>query len=124
MSTAISDGTTAVAYSAGRIERAVDGEQAIQRFAESAEGFFDVILMDVNMPKKDGLTTTREIRTMHRLDAAVIPIIAMTAATFQEDRDKAIKSGMTGFLPKPFDVGQLYQVLEDIRRGKGETSIS
>lgn len=102
------------------VERAADGEEAVRRFAERPEGYFDIILMDVNMPKKDGLTATAEIRSMDRSDAAKIPIVAMTANTFLEDQNKAAESGMTGFLPKPFDVDQLYRVL---RRAKGEMEI-
>ena len=69
--------------------------------------------MDVNMPIKDGLTAAQDIRTLKRSDAQTIPILAMTANTFQEDRDKAVQAGMTGFLPKPFDVEQLYNALEN-----------
>ena len=69
--------------------------------------------MDINMPVMDGLAATRAIRSMNRTDARTIPILAMTANTFQEDRDMAAKAGMTGFLSKPFDVDQLYQALLD-----------
>ena len=62
--------------------------------------------MDVNMPRKDGLTAAREIRALDRPDDAVL-ILAMTASTFQEDRHRAAACGMSGFLPKPFDVVQL-----------------
>ena len=63
------------------------------------------------MPLKNGLLATEEIRAMQRADANIIPILAMTANTFQEDREKAMATGMTGFLYKPFDVNQLYQAL-------------
>lgn len=95
------------------VDRAQDGQQAVELFAKSSEGFYDIVLMDVNMPIKDGLTATREIRALDRPDAAAVPIIAMTANTFQEDRDRACECGMNGFLPKPFDVLQLYQTLRD-----------
>lgn len=94
------------------VDRAADGQQAVDLFAASAEGAYNVILMDVNMPIKDGLTAAREIRALNRRDASTVPILAMTANTFQEDRDQAAASGMTGFLPKPFDVEQLYKALE------------
>lgn len=94
------------------VEWVNNGEQAVKRFAERPIGFFDIILMDVNMPIKDGLTATKEIRAMNRPDAATIPIVAMTANTFQEDREMASESGMTGFLSKPFDVAQLHIVLQ------------
>ena len=69
--------------------------------------------MDSNMPGKDGLTAAREIRALDRPDAAAVPILAMTASIFQEDRDRAAACGMSGFLPKPFDVVQLYQLPRD-----------
>ena len=95
------------------VERAVDGEQVVRLFADSPEGYFAVILMDINMPNKDGLTATREIRALPHPDAAAVPILAMTANTFQEDRDRAAAAGMSGFLPKPFDEQQLYQAILD-----------
>lgn len=94
-------------------DRAQNGQEAVELFAKSEAGFYAVILMDVNMPGKDGLTATREIRGMNRPDAATVPILAMTANTFQEDRDRVSECGMNGFLPKPFDVVQLYQLLQD-----------
>lgn len=95
------------------VERAADGRQAAELFAHSPQGYFDVILMDINMPVKNGLEAAREIRAMARADARTVPILAMTANTFQEDRDQAMAAGMTGFLPKPFDVEQLYRALQD-----------
>ena len=79
----------------------------------------DIILMDVNMPVMDGLAATREIRALNRPDARTVPILAMTANTFQEDRDQAQAAGMTGFLSKPFDAQQLYRALGDAARGRG-----
>lgn len=94
------------------VERAENGQQAVELFSSHPKGYFNLILMDVNMPVKDGLTASKEIRAMDHPDAASIPILAMTANTFQEDRDNAKEAGMTGFLPKPFDVGQLYDALK------------
>lgn len=95
-------------------ERAADGRQAVNLFTRHPAGYYDLILMDVNMPVMDGLQATAEIRAMDRDDAAAIPIVAMTANTFQEDREKTQEVGMTGFLPKPFDAAQLYEELEKI----------
>lgn len=94
-----------------KVERAADGKQAVKLFGDSPQGTFDAILMDINMPVMNGLEAAREIRRMSRDDAPVVPILAMTANTFQEDRDQAAEAGMTGFLPKPFDVEQLYKIL-------------
>lgn len=96
-----------------KVDWAKDGRQAVELFANSPEGFYAIVLMDINMPGKDGLTATREIRAMKRPDALVVPVLAMTANTFQEDRDRAVECGMTGFLSKPFDVAQLYRMLRD-----------
>lgn len=95
------------------VDRAADGQQAADLFAASREGFYNAILMDINMPVKDGLTASKEIRAMGRTDARTVPILAMTANTFQEDRDVAFNAGMTGFLSKPFEVEQLYQILAE-----------
>lgn len=93
------------------VERAVNGQQAADLFAGHPEGYYDLILMDINMPVKNGLEASCEIRAMERPDAKTVPILAMTANTFQEDRDQAFRAGMTGFLPKPFDVAQLCEAL-------------
>lgn len=96
-----------------RVERARDGQQAVEAFFSRPAGWFHLILMDIQMPVKDGLTACREIRSGDRSDAGTIPIIAMTANTFQEDRDNAAAAGMNGFIPKPFNVEQLYEALGD-----------
>lgn len=95
------------------VKRAANGLQVVELFAQSKEREFDAILMDINMPVMNGLEATRKIRAMQRADAKGIPILAMTANTFQEDRDEAVSAGMNGFLPKPFDVDQLYEILLD-----------
>ncbi len=91
---------------------AEDGQAAVERFSASAPGTFQAILMDIQMPKLDGLEATRRIRSLARPDANV-PIIAMTANSFQEDIDAAFAAGMSGFVTKPLDVQYLYTVLAD-----------
>ncbi len=93
------------------VERAANGQQAVDLFRDHREGYYNLILMDINMPVKNGLEATEEIRSLPRPDAAGIPILAMTANTFQEDRDMALAAGMTGFLSKPFNVRQLCDAL-------------
>lgn len=95
------------------VDRAKDGQQAVDMFAKSSDGEYNAILMDINMPEKDGLTAAVEIRKMNRKDSLEVPILAMTANTFKEDREKAVEAGMTGFLPKPFDADQLYKAITD-----------
>lgn len=90
--------------------RATDGQKAVELFLASAPGEFQVILMDIQMPIKDGHEATREIRASGRPDAN-IPIIAMTANSFKEDEAAAWAAGMNGFVPKPVDINQLFFVL-------------
>lgn len=93
------------------VDRAANGRQAVEMFKNNPEGTFNAVLMDINMPVMDGLTAAREIRAINRADAVTVPILAMTANTFQEDRDNAYQAGMTGFLPKPFNIQQLFRIL-------------
>lgn len=97
--------------------RSADGKQALEQFAQSQVGEFQVILMDIQMPEMNGLEATRAIRVMDRPDAATIPIVAMTANTFREDVDAAMDAGMNGFIPKPLDVNFLYRLLRDLLHG-------
>ena len=94
-----------------KVTKAADGQQAVEAFAASPVGGFDAILMDVMMPVRDGHETTRAIRAMDRPDAKTIPIFAMTANAFTEDRRKALESGMNEHLPKPIDPDTLYRLL-------------
>ena len=94
-----------------KVTKAADGQQAVEAFAVSPVGGFDAILMDVMMPVRDGHEATRAIRAMDRPDAKTIPIFAMTANAFTEDRRKALESGMNEHLPKPIDPDTLYRLL-------------
>ena len=94
-----------------KVTKAADGQQAVEAFAASPVGGFDAILMDVMMPVRDGYEATRAIRAMDRPDAKTIPIFAMTANAFTEDRRKALESGMNEHLPKPIDPDALYRLL-------------
>jgi len=93
------------------ITTAEDGEQAVRLFSESEIQSYDAILMDIMMPKMDGLEATRQIREMKRRDAAEIPIIAMTANAFVEDRKKTAEAGMNAHLTKPLEVEKLFETL-------------
>ena len=94
-----------------KVTKAADGQQAVEAFAASPVGSFDAILMDVMMPVRDGHESTRAIRAMDRPDAKTIPIFAMTANAFAEDRLKALQAGMNEHLPKPIDPDTLYRLL-------------
>ena len=103
----------------GKIIKAFDGRQAVEKFAASAVGEIDVILTDVMMPEMDGLEETRRIRTLDRPDARTVPVFAMTANLFEEDIREYTDAGMTGVLPKPLNIGQLIEtVAKQITKGE------
>ncbi|MDO5603194.1 MAG: response regulator, partial [Oscillospiraceae bacterium] len=80
----------------------------------SRQGYYQLILMDIQMPVKNGLEATVEIRQSGRPDAAEIPIVAMTANSFKEDVENAYAAGMNAFVPKPVDIGSLYETIEHL----------
>ena len=90
-----------------RIQCVYDGQQAVDAVSNSAPGEYDAILMDIQMPVMNGLDAARAIRALPRPDAASIPILAMTANTFQEDVDAAMAAGMNDFAKKPIDIDSL-----------------
>ena len=90
-----------------KVERAEDGCKCVELFSEKPTGYYSTILMDIQMPNMDGYTASRKIRGMEREDAKVIPIIALTANAFDEDRNKAFAAGMNGHIAKPIDVGRM-----------------
>ena len=95
---------------------AKDGSQAVNIFKEKPEGSFDAILMDIMMPVMDGLTATKKIRALNHPDAKKIPIIAMTANAFKEDKEKCLAAGMNAHLAKPIEIENVKKVLcEQIR---------
>lgn len=98
-----------------------DGAQALEAFAKSPAGTFDAILMDVMMPKMDGLAATRAIRALDRPDAARIPIIAMTGNAFQEDVQECLDAGMNAHLAKPIDMTKAGRVIADAMDGSLES---
>lgn len=100
------------------VQRVENGQQAVDTFLQNPPGSFDLILMDIQMPVKDGLEATAEIRANAREDAKTIPIVAMTANTFQEDQKNAYLAGMNGFVPKPFRIELLYQVLQTMTQNE------
>ncbi len=95
-----------------RVTTAENGKLAVDLFSKSAEDTFDIILMDIRMPVMDGLTAAKTIRALDRSDAASVPIIAMTANAFAEDRELSIKAGMNAHLSKPFEAKTLYDTIE------------
>ena len=93
------------------VTKAWNGREALELFEKSGPGAFDVILMDIMMPVMNGYETTRMIRSLDREDAKKIPIIAMTANAFSEDRLRAKEAGMDEHIPKPIDTTMLIKVI-------------
>lgn len=87
---------------------AVNGREALEIFKNSAPGTYDVILMDLMMPELDGFETTRAIRALERSDAKTVRIIACTANSFNDEKQRALDCGMNDFLSKPVDIDELY----------------
>ena len=96
------------------VDTASDGDVAVEKMRDAEEGQYDLILMDVQMPRLDGYTATREIRTLDNPFAANIPIIAMTANAFEEDKRKSFEAGMNGHLSKPIEIPKLMEILASI----------
>ncbi|MBR1393691.1 MAG: response regulator [Ruminococcus sp.] len=103
------------------IDHAENGRIAVEMFSRSEPGFYDAVLMDVRMPEMDGLEATQAIRALARPDAAVIPIIAMTANAFDEDVQRSLQAGMNAHLSKPVEPERLYQTLEELIAEAGES---
>ncbi len=97
-----------------QVDRAEDGIQCIHKMSQSEEGYYDLILMDIQMPNLNGYEATRAIRTTMTGKKADIPILAMTANAFKEDRLESLKAGMNGHLAKPINVIELTQELSRI----------
>ena len=102
------------------VTRVEDGQQAVELFKEKPTGTFDAILMDLMMPVMDGYTATKKIRSLERLDAKTIPIIAMTANAFQEDAEKCIAVGMNAHLAKPLDIEKVMITICHLVKKKNE----
>ena len=93
------------------VERAENGQMAVEMFAESPVGYYDIIFMDIQMPKINGHDAARTIRGLPRADAQTVPIIAMTANAFSSDIHESLNAGMNAHLAKPVDINKLYTIL-------------
>lgn len=95
------------------VDTAENGKVAVDKVRESAPGYYDLVLMDIQMPIMDGYAAARAIRALPNAEKAGLPIVAMTANAFDEDRQNAEKAGMNGHLSKPFDMQQLLTMLRE-----------
>jgi len=100
------------------VETAQNGQIAVDMVKDSQPGYYDAVLMDIQMPVMDGYTAARTIRKLNNPDLADIPILAMTANAFKEDKDAAMESGMQAHIAKPIDIGVLMSTLDNIFKNK------
>lgn len=96
------------------ITTAIDGKDALEQVASSEPGTFDLVLMDIQMPIMNGYEAARAIRALLNKEVASVPILAVTADAFDEDRQRALEAGMNGHLPKPIEVDKLFGVLDTL----------
>ncbi len=96
------------------VDTAVDGIDALSIITKAPDDLYDLVLMDIQMPKMDGYTVTREIRTLANNRKANIPIVAMTANAFEEDRQKSFLAGMNGHIAKPIDLEAVAKALDRV----------
>ena len=93
------------------VDTAANGREALDAFSRSPTGFYDLVLMDIRMPVMDGLAAARAIRRLERPDAASVPILAMSANAFEEDRETSRAAGMNAHLAKPVEPAELYDTI-------------
>ena len=96
------------------VDVAENGRIAVDTVAKTEPGYYRVVLMDVQMPVMNGYDAAKEIRNLENKEKASIPIIAMTANAFDEDKQEALESGMNGHIAKPIDVEKLFGALDEI----------
>ena len=96
------------------VEEAENGLVAVNMVKNSSPGYYDLVFMDIQMPVMNGYEATRAIRALPDAEKAALPIVAITANAFDEDRQNAAKAGMNGHLSKPFDMQQLLAMIEEV----------
>ena len=96
------------------VEIAGDGAEALEKMNSAPAGYYDIILMDIQMPKMDGYEAAGRIRAMNDPEKARIPIVAVTANAFDEDRKISEDAGLNGHLAKPYDIPRMMEMLADI----------
>lgn len=103
------------------VDIAVNGKQAVEKYLDHEEGYYGAILMDCRMPVMDGYEATKRIRMAHKPDAKILPIIALTADAFEEDKKHCIDVGMNDFLAKPVIIEELKKILiKNIYKTRGK----
>lgn len=105
-----------------KLEIAQNGEEAVNCFMDSPEGYYKLILMDIQMPKMNGYEAAKKIRSLDRSDAKIVPIFAMTANAFIEDIEKSRAAGMNAHISKPLDISSIYRKINAILTEAAENS--
>ena len=96
------------------VDRAIDGVECVDMLKKSEEGYYDIILMDIQMPNLDGYKASQVIRELDDVHKSRIPIIAVTANAYVEDKHKALTSGMNAHIAKPFDIDNVYKCMKNV----------
>ena len=96
------------------VDIASDGTEAVEKVKSAEAGCYDIILMDIQMPQMDGYEATRQIRALDDATKSNIPIVAVTANAFEEDRQNSMDVGMNGHLVKPYDVPEIMRTLNEL----------
>ena len=94
------------------VEIAGDGIEALEKMIAAPAGYYDIVLMDIQMPKMDGYEAAKQIRALEDRKKAGIPIVAVTANAFEEDRQIALEAGMNAYLAKPYDIPAIMKTLK------------
>lgn len=100
------------------MDEAEDGSVAVEKVRNAAAGFYDVVLMDIQMPVMDGYAATKEICSLENKELAAIPIIAVSANAYDEDVKASLSAGMNGHIAKPIDVKKLMMALSRVLKNK------
>ncbi len=96
------------------VEWVANGARAVEYFGASKAGYYSLVVMDIMMPVMDGLEATKIIRKLGREDAETVPIVAITANAFPEDKEASERNGVTSFITKPYGRKQLQEVIEGL----------
>ena len=97
-----------------KVDWVSNGAEAVENFGISETGYYSLVIMDIMMPVMDGLEATKLIRRLDRDDAKSVPIVAITANAFPEDKEASYQNGVTTFVAKPYGRQQLQQVIETL----------
>lgn len=96
------------------VEQAEDGNVAIEKIFDAEEGYYDLVFMDIQMPGMNGYEASRQIRKLSNKKKAQIPIVAMTANAFEEDREKSFRAGMNEHIAKPIDIEKVMEIIKKV----------